>query len=159
MKIITILFFSILLNACGATEAAKTSLNESVNTQPKLVQENFKIEYTTQSRGSFNKIILENKTVSFQNGHSSKPVVTSCSEKDWDDLMATVSELNLKGMNILESPSKAHQYDGAAAVNLNVIKNNESYRVPTFDEGKPNKEIETLINLVIKIADTTKEKN
>lgn len=162
MKTITILLFTIILNSCGATKEA-TSLADANSTttleNSKITQENVKIEYSSQSRGFFNKIISENKTVSLQNRHDSKPLVSSCSDKDWDKLMAMASELNLKDLSTLEAPSKAHQYDGAPIANFSITKDGNTYEVPTFDAGNPHKDIATLVEMVINIANKSKEKN
>lgn len=125
----------------------------------KMAQDSFSIEYTAITRGVYKKIILENKTISVQNSHSGDPLVKPCKDEDWKTLLQAISELNLKNMSALEAPSKAHQYDGAQAVTFSITKEGNTYQVPTFDAGNPNKEIAPLIELVLNIAETTKEKN
>ncbi|MEJ6792089.1 MAG: META domain-containing protein [Lacinutrix sp.] len=133
-------------------------LSANKTTNAKRAQENIKIEYRAHTRGYLNKIVLENKTVSVQESHSVEPVAKPCSEEDWDALMQLVSAIDLKGLNTLEAPSKAFQYDGAAITNLTVYKDSNTYETPPFDSGKPNKEIETIVEMVLKIANSSKEK-
>ncbi|AUC82783.1 META domain-containing protein [Lacinutrix sp. Bg11-31] len=139
--------------------AKKELLSATKSTESKLTQDTIKIEYRAHARGNFKNIILENKTVSVKNKYDGKPIVLSCNDTDWDMLLKMVSDTNLKTLATLEAPSKAHQYDGAAIANLIITKEGETYTTPAFDAGNPNKDIESLVNLVIKIAEVTKEKN
>ena len=124
-----------------------------------VAENNIKIEYKAHSRGAFSQIILDNKTVSVKNGRTTEPNVKTCSNEDWSTVLKQVSELNLKALPTLEAPSKAHQYDGAALANFSITKDGETYSVPTFDAGNPNEEIKSLYKLVMKISNSTKEKN
>lgn len=136
-----------------------TLLTATNTINQKVSQETFKIEYKTQSRGSFNKIVLDNKAVSIQKGHGAEPVAKVCSNENWSTAKNLVENLNLKALSNLQPPTKAHQYDGAAMANFSITKNGETFNVPVFDAGKPNKEIEPLVTLLLKIANQSEEKN
>ncbi|AEH01023.1 META domain-containing protein [Lacinutrix sp. 5H-3-7-4] len=128
-------------------------------TEEKTIQEDIKIEYKTQSRGSFNAIVLKNETISIQKGHNTVAKTKAYSSKDWQTALQLIENLNLKALSNLQPPTKAHQYDGAAMANFSVTKNGDTYNVPVFDAGKPNKEIEPLVTLLLKIANQSEEKN
>ena len=142
---------------------AKTELISAVkstdNSEKKLTQDGLKVEYKASARGHLKEIILENKTISIQNGHNVKPEIKACNNEDWDMVLKMVTDINLKNINTLEPPSKAHQYDGAALAGLTITKDGETYTTPAFDAGNPNKEIKALVDLVNNIGTATKEKN
>ena len=151
--------FTLVDNIITLLNAKKELLSATKNFEEKRTQDTISIEYRANTRGSFKKIVLKNNTVSVQNKHDGEPIVQTCNIEDWDMLLKMISNTNIKALTTLEPPSKAHQYDGAAIASLSVIKDGETYQTPAFDDGKPNKAIESLVNLVIKIADATKEKN
>ncbi|WP_034060751.1 META domain-containing protein [Lacinutrix jangbogonensis] len=149
--------FEIKDNTLTLLNAKKELLSATKTTEAKTAQNNLKIEYRAHTRGSYKNIILENNTVSVQESFDVKPVAKACASEDWSTLMEMVSELNLKSMSALEAPSKAHQYDGAAIANFTVIKDGETYTVPSYDAGNPNTEIKALVEMVLKIGEKSKE--
>jgi heat shock protein HslJ len=151
--------FQIKDNKLALLNAKEELLTATKQTEAKSTQDAIKIEYRAHTRGSFKNVVLENKTVSVKNKYDGKPIVATCNDKDWDMLLKMVSDTNLETLATLEAPSKAHQYDGAAIANFTIIKDGDTYQTPPFDAGTPNKDIEPLVNLVIKIAEVTKEKN
>lgn len=151
--------FNIKDTTLTLSQGDKKLITASKINNSKVAQNNIKIEYKAHSRGAFSQIILDNKTVSVKNGRTTEPNVKTCSTEDWNAILEQVSELNLKALPTLEAPSKAHQYDGAALANFSITKDGETYSVPTFDAGNPNEEIKSLYKLVMKISDSTKEKN
>lgn len=151
--------FEIKENKLVLLNTTKKLLTATKNTESKLTQDTIKIEYRAHARGNFKNIILENKTVSVKNKYDGKPIVLLCNDADWDMLLKMVSDTNLKTLTTLKAPSKAHQYDGAAIANFIITKEGKTYTTLAFDAGNPNKDIESLVNLVIKIAEVTKEKN
>ena len=151
--------FKIKNNSITLLNNKTTLLNAIKARDAKIAQETIKIEYRAHTRGYLNKIVLENKTVSVQESFNVEPTVKPCSDEEWNAIMKLVSEYNLKNLNTLEAPSKAFQYDGAAITNLTVYKNGETYQTPPFDNGKPNQEIASIVEMILKIAKSSKEKN
>ncbi|WAC01224.1 META domain-containing protein [Lacinutrix neustonica] len=129
--------------------ATKTSAAE-------MMQNDIKIEYKAHTRGSFKKIIIDNKKVTVQNVIDGKAEVKTCSDEDWKALMTLIEKTDLKAMTTLEAPSKAFQYDGAAMVNFSILIDGDTYNAPGFDAGNPNKAIEPLVTMVLNIAAETK---
>ncbi|WP_083678162.1 META domain-containing protein [Lacinutrix venerupis] len=152
--------FEIKDNKIIFKKAEKELLSAIKNTDAKIMQDhNISIEYSTSTRAASKKITLKDKTVSVQNRNDNTPKTTNCSNENWAKVMAMVSNLNLKTLTTLEPPSKAHQYDGAPLAYFSITKDGETYKTPAFDAGKPNKEIEPLVSMLVNIGKSTTEKN
>ncbi|WP_299884059.1 META domain-containing protein [uncultured Lacinutrix sp.] len=150
--------FKIENNTITLLKGATELLTAKKNTEEKMAQDNnTTITYRAHTRGSFKKIILDNKTISVQDNVNGKPTLKSCSNEDWSKLMNMVSDYNLKSLSTLEAPSKAFQYDGAPITNFTIVKDGNTYDVPPFDAGNPHKDIAPLINMVLNIAKETKQ--
>lgn len=163
MKTITIILFTLILNTCGNTKATTNETAEEPNPTSeeqmeisKTVQDNITIEYRAHTRGSFKKIVINNKKITVQNVIDGKEEVKTCSDEDWNALMALIQDTDLKAMTTLEAPTKAHQYDGAPMVNFSITIDGDAYDAPVFDGGNPNKAIEPLVTMVLNIASETK---
>jgi len=159
MKIITLILFTVILNACsGAKEASNaTSTESSDKIQTEKMMKDIQnldvaLEYSAITRGSYYVLKINNKKVSFQKNRSDKPTVKSIKDIDWKDLMLLVDITDLKGMSEMKAPSKARLYDGAPIGEFKIIKDGETYAVPNFDAGKPNKGLAELINKMLAIA-------
>lgn len=164
MKTIAILLFTIIINSCCTANkttnlsAANTNSNAKTDIEEsKITQENVKIEYSAHARGNFKKIILDHKTVSVQQGFDVEPTVKPCSDEDWNSMMKLVSGFNLKSMRTLEAPSQAHRYDGAPITSFTITKDGNTHEVPSFDAGNPHKDIAPLVEMVLNIAEKSKE--
>jgi heat shock protein HslJ len=132
-------------------------LSANKTTDAKMSQEVIKIEYQAHARGIYNMIVLENETISIQDSYNGDILVKSCSSTDWKSITDMALGLDLKGLKNLEAPSKAFQYDGAAIGSFSITKEGNTYKVPTFDAGNPNKEIAPLVEMVLNIAEKSKE--
>jgi len=158
MKTFTIILFTIFLNACGGSKTAASEQGKLTNynvEEREMGYENVNIKYITHARGNFQKIILDNKSVSMQKGYESKPLTKTCSDKDWKALIALLKSSNLKELTQLEAPSKAHRYDGAAMANFTITLGRSVYDLKPFDAGNPHEKYANLVNKVIKIAETS----
>lgn len=128
--------------------ASKTAPKEKISQSL-----NYTIEYTAVSRGFFKVLKVENNTISAQNDRSSKPLIRTCTSNEEKKLDEMISSLDLKTLETLEIPSKAHQYDGAAIATLKIINKEGSYETPSFDHGNPPKEIEALVNQLVSMTE------
>lgn len=160
MKTITILLFTILLNACGgAKEAtANASANEQLQktemaTEKAQETEKVVIEYSAITRGSFYVLKINGKKVSTQTTPNEKPTFKAVGEDNWNDLMKIVNSVDLKAMEKMKAPSEKRFYDGAAIGELKITKDGETYQVPNFDAGNPNEGVSDLINKMLAIAE------
>ena len=153
MKTITLIVFTIILNACGG--AKSTALNIEASKETTIEATNMfqdtttTIEYSAVTRGTFMQVKITNESITFQNSRGEKPITKVCSQEEWAKLMVMLQEIDIKRLPSLEPPSKAHQYDGAAIATLIVTKDGEVYRTQAFDAGNPNEAIADLVNEMI----------
>ena len=158
MKTITILIFTVLLNACGGAKdlsaSAKSDDNKSNTAMTKATQDlnNVTIEYSAITRGVFYVLSINNKKASIKKNRTDEPTIMTIEDVDWQDLMQLVDVTNLKGMPSMKAPSAARLYDGAAIGGLKITKDGETYQVPSFDAGNPNTEVADIINKMLEIA-------
>ncbi|WP_452596632.1 hypothetical protein [Pontimicrobium sp. MEBiC01747] len=159
MKIITLLLFTVILNACGGAKEASNSAaaqsGEDVQNETlmkNLQNLNVALEYSAITRGSFYELKMSNKKATIQKNRNDKPTEKTINDTDWKDLMLLVDITDLKGMPAMEAPSKARFYDGAPIGEFKIIKDGETYAVPNFDAGKPNKGVADLINKMLAIV-------
>lgn len=124
--------------------SSKTALQDTVSN----------ITYTTQSRGSFEEISISKEGVAISKSNDSNAkTIYKIGEKDWQELMALVSEVPLEKLSRLEAPTDKRLYDGAAMANLKLSKDGKIVETPTFDHGYPPKAIENLVNKVLSVRD------
>lgn len=124
------------------------------NISSKIAQgDDYSIEYSAITRGSYLNISIKDDSIISQKNRSSAPETRKCSQKETTDIFKKVALLNLEELQNLEPPSTAHQYDGAAGVTFTITKNGKTYRTKTFDAGKPNAEIEDLVNTILSMAE------
>ncbi|SDZ78391.1 hypothetical protein [Bizionia paragorgiae] len=156
MKTITILLFTIILNACGAsTEASKAAA--LTDTQAKMEQsEDLSLEYEAVTRGTYKNITIKNRMVSWVNERNAKPQVVSLDDKQWESLVTLVNAVDLTSIPKLEAPSKAHQYDGAPIGSLTVSKNGETYKTQAFDAGNPHADLVEVIEQMMALTNGKK---
>ncbi len=161
MKTITLLFFTILLNACsGSKDLATNAKNPNVDTKTSkehtITSDITKIEYVAVSRGTYNRITILPKTVTTQMSKTNKEVSKSLSNKDWAKLNALAKEINIPGIPNLKAPSVKHQYDGAAGAYFQISIGQKNYKTITFDNGNPPKELEKIIEKLFSFTKSTK---
>lgn len=113
---------------------------------------NLTFRYAASSRGSYTLIEVNKETVTSQFNRAEKENVQSCSKDDWNALKTLSESIDPKSITNLEAPSKAHQYDGAAAANVTITVDGQQYSTPTFDAGNPPKEIAELVTKLNSIA-------
>ncbi len=158
MKTITILIFTVLLNACGGAKdisaSAQSDESKSNASMEKAMQDlnDVTIEYSAITRGVFYVLSVNNKKASIKKNRTDEPTIITIDDIDWQDLMQLVDITNLKGMSSMKAPSAARLYDGAAIGGLKITKDGETYEVPSFDAGNPNTEVADLINKMLAIA-------
>jgi hypothetical protein len=109
--------------------------------------ENAVVEYTTSSRGFYQKIILTNKIISISKNRNGaeKPLSRSVSEDDQNDIVAGLKTIQLDKLSSLESPTKKRLNDGAAIANLKITYKGKSYQTASFDHGYPPESIKKLV--------------
>ena len=147
MKLIT--FLALVLFTCISCNCQKKALEQkSVAAQQEM--ENSSIEYVANTRGFYQKIVVQNKKIAISNDRevSKMPEAISISEADWKELVVAFNEVNLKELPNLKAPTEKRFYDGAATATLNITYKETLYVSSNFDHGYPPAAIEKLVNKI-----------
>jgi hypothetical protein len=146
MKLLSILFLSLIVGkACNGEK--KQNIDYAV------------IEYVANTRGFYQKIVIDKKTVSISSERkSNKPaIVKKISDADWKILNDSFEDIDLEELKDLKSPTEKRFYDGAAIANLKISYNDEVYESSSFDHGFPPYEIKKLVNKINSFAKQNNE--
>ncbi len=146
MKTITLILLTVFLGKSCTNEAQ----NDLINTT---------IQYTANSRGFYQKIIIINQkaTISRDRNEGALPEEIKISDADWKELVATFGKINLEEIPKLKDPTQKRFYDGAAIANLKIRYQDQEYETTDFDHGFPPKEIEKLVNKIVALAKEKEE--
>lgn len=139
MKIISLLFLTLIL---GKNCQSQNSMD--LNTA--------KVEYTANSRGLYNNTVVENKTVSVTKTRDGKPVSSSLTDAQWNNLIKEFQKVNLEEIQNLKAPTQKRFHDGAAMANLKITYKGKTYESQTFDNGNPPEKIKNLVNTILSFS-------
>ncbi|VXB37977.1 conserved hypothetical protein [Flavobacterium sp. 9AF] len=164
MKALTILSTLIItISSCNcqkkATETTMGTSSEKTETMTSESKEapstqNFPVlVYESMSRGFFKKITLENNTIAVQNSRDEEPKIKTLTGEEVKAIEKAYNSIDVKEIPNLKAPTEKRFYDGAPITNLEVRMDDHIYRSTDFDGGIPPKEIENLVNTILKIAD------
>ena len=143
MKIISLLFLTLFLG-------------KNCQSQTNVDMETAKIEYTANSRGLYNNIVVENKTIAVTNTRDGKPDSNSLTDLQWNTLISEFKKVNLEEIPNLKAPTQKRFHDGAAMANLKITYKGKTYESQTFDNGFPSEKIKKLVETLL-LFTTTKE--
>ncbi|MEC5165335.1 hypothetical protein RCH18_001062 [Flavobacterium sp. PL11] len=137
MKILTAFFFLIFLGK-GCDGVTAQDMKTAV------------IEYTASSRGFYQKITVNNQTVTISKDRNddNKSILLKINASDWNELVSYFKEVQLDQMVKLKAPTEKRFYGGAAIANLKITFDEKDYETPNFDHGFPPKEIKQLVDKV-----------
>lgn len=142
MKVIAIIFLTLFLTK-GCEEQSNTDLSTAI------------IEYTANSRGFYNKTVVENKTVSFTDTRDGNPVTSTLTEEQCNVLLTDFKKLDLGEIPNLKAPTEKRFHDGAAMANLKITYKGEQYESQTFDNGFPPEKIKNIVNTILSFSKKT----
>ena len=134
MKILSILFLTIFLgNGCDSAKAQDL--------------ENAIIEYTANTRGFYQKIIVKDKTVTISKDRDGRDQATpiKINEADWKEIVTYFDTVEIEQLSKFKAPSEKRFHDGAAIANLKVTYKGKTYETTDFDHGFPPKEIQQFV--------------
>lgn len=137
MKLLYLFLTSVcLINSCVCQN--KNDLNKA------------KIEYTANTRGFYQKIIVQNQMVTISKDRNNVGIDEGIkiSTKDWKQLQGYFKTLKLEHLASLKAPSTKRRYDGAAIATFVVYYKDTSYQAPNFDHGNPPLEIKKIVNKI-----------
>jgi hypothetical protein len=143
MKIST-LFVSLFL-VCIGCNSSKTSIAPNKQNYETLV-----IEYVANTRGFYQKVVVQNHTVSSTNDRNGQeqPSIQKVSDDDWNFLISEFNKVILDEVPNLKAPTEKRFYDGAAIASLKITFNGKTYETKDFDDGFPPAEIQKVVEIV-----------
>jgi hypothetical protein len=153
MKLLFSLLTILMLNKeCDQKKTMDATNEAATNSEnsPKIMQDDAKISYEASTRGFYEKIWVgrDSITVTADRNHKSSMSYPT-PEKDWNELMTLLKDVDIEEMPNLESPTKMRHYDGAAHATLTVGKGESETQSNSFDHGHPPKAIEPVVNKVL----------
>lgn len=116
-------------------------------------QETYNISYKAVARGVSKMINIKGNVLSVQNNRNSIPKTMVLSEIQLDSITEKLQDIDLKTLETLPSPSKAHQHDGALSAYLKIEHLGSTYQTPSFDHGNPPKAIKTLVEQILSLSE------
>lgn len=160
MKILFSLLALVMINKeCAQhknTEATQTVVDSKDSI--KINQDDMRISYEALSRGFYEKIWISKDSITVTNDRNHmKSMSHPTSQKDWNELIAIVNQVDIKSLPNLEAPTAMRQYDGAAFATLAITQGKEEIKTNSFDHGHPPKAIETLVNKVLSMNDISEK--
>jgi hypothetical protein len=142
MKILSLLFLTLFLG-------------KNCQSQNNLDLSTAEIEYTANSRGQYNNIVVKNKTVSVTKTRDGKPISSSLTDAQWNALINEFQKVNLEEIPSLKAPTQKRFHDGAAMANLKITYKGKTYESQTFDNGFPPEKIKKLVNTLLSFSNKT----
>jgi len=141
MKVAYLILISIFMTK-GCSEDAKKDLKNTT------------IQYVANTRGSFQKITIQNQEISISKNRNEdgKGTTTKILDAEWNQLVLLFSKIDLFKLNSYEAPTQKRFYDGAAMANLSIINKGKEYQSLTFDNGTPPIEIADFVNKVTSLV-------
>lgn len=151
MKKIALLILTLAFAiGCSSTKKALTNADTAKGS--------LSFEYIASTRGVYKKVVVTSDSIVAIRDHSMKNVTTKSIDKsDWNQLAVAADKVNLDGLDSVKAPSTKHQFDGALAANLKLIKDGKEYTSTTFDHGNPPTEIAAIVRKIIAISDIDKK--
>jgi hypothetical protein len=167
--LLSIFTLAILTGSCNSKKEAVSTSDEAEqmvaskpgretsNSKSDIVQDNYKkfmVIYETSTRGAFKHIGISKSEITISKDRNLKEIDTfECKPKDWKELNELLSNSLVENLDLLEAPTQKRLHDGAPHATLSVVKGDVVMMTPTFDHGYPPKEIETLVNKVLSMAE------
>ncbi len=109
------------------------------------------IEYTANTRGFYQKLMVNNGVLSISEDRNSdaKAKAVSLSKEQSQELVSTFQEINLEDLNDYKAPTEKRFHDGAAIGQLKITYQGKTYESKEFDHGNPPVEIEKFVDKLV----------
>ena len=112
------------------------------------------IEYTANTRGFFQKLMVNNGVFSKSEDRDSeaKAEVIGLSKQESQDLISAFQDINLEELSEYKGPTEKRFYDGAAIGKLKITYQGKTYESQDFDHGNPPVEIEKFVDKLVSLS-------
>ena len=143
MKVVT--FLAALFFICTGCDSGKSTLVPEKQNYETLV-----IQYETNTRGFYQKLVVQSHTISSTNDRKGikTPIVQKISDADWKRLLSEFNKVDLENLPNLKPPTQKRLYDGAAFANLKISFKGKTFETTSFDHGNPPLEIQKVVAIV-----------
>ncbi len=113
------------------------------------------VVYEAFSRGSFFYLKINETTIEKSIDRSLKnPASKKCSKKEWQNILSYIEKINLEKISELQAPSEKSHTDRALQAQLKISTPDLTFTSSNFDHGNPPKEIESLVNTMLSLAES-----
>ena len=166
---LTLFTLTVILASCKCKKAvleedkaavvmsSNENLNSSMGSNQKETdkqQQGALVKYSANSRGYHLEVVFSEAGLSFTTIRDSKDFKSvKISQKDQDELVSLVKQINPEDLQKLEAPTMLRLHDGAAHADFQLIKNGITYNSTGFDHGHPPAKIEKLINKLVSFTE------
>jgi hypothetical protein len=143
MKVVT--FLAALLFVFSACDSSKSALEPEKQNYKTLV-----IQYEANTRGFYQKLVVQNHTISSTNDRKGikTPIIQKISDTDWNALIFELNKVDLENLPNLKPPTQKRLYDGAAIAELKITFKGKTFETKSFDHGNPPMEIQKVVEIV-----------
>ncbi len=161
MKGILLMVLMVMIGVGCNCRKHTVSQTSGVLDQESIVSESqlpMRIAYEANTRGFYQKIVIQNQQVfiSTDREGTAVPVSKRISDPDWKAITGFLAEIDLETLPHLKGPTEKRFYDGAAIAHLEIRHKEKEYHTSNFDHGFPP---ESLKKLVTQIVSLTADKN
>ena len=141
-------FFALL--GCNCQKKAMEESKETSKTTTVKQYDLPRIEYVANTRGFYEKIVIENKMVWVSKVRDAKDLgePVAISDDVNKELASYLKAVNLDQLATYKDPTQKRFYDGAAMAQLKITVDGKEYQTTNFDHGYPPIEIEKLVNKI-----------
>ena len=141
----TLTFLALLLFVCSGCDSRKSTFDAEKQNYETLV-----IQYKANTRGFYQKLVIQNQTISSTDDRNGvkKPIVQKISDDDWNALIFEFNKVDLEGLPNLKAPTEKRFYDGAAIAGLKITFKGKTFETTNFDHGFPPIEIQKVVEIV-----------
>ena len=141
----TLTFLSALLFVCSGCDSSKSTFEPEKQNYETLV-----IHYEANTRGFYQKLVVQNHTISSTNDRKGikTPIVQEISDADWNLLLSEFNKVDLEGLPNLKAPTNKRSYDGAAIAGLKISFKGKTFETTSFDHGTPPMELQKIVEIV-----------
>lgn len=152
MKAVTLFITSVLFFlSCNCKKA--TSMTSEKQTETTTLQELPKLIYESSSRGFYKLVAIEKNKITIVSSRGEAGVSKDLSVTEVEAIKNHLDVLDLNKIPSLKAPSEKRFSDAAPITNLEIIKEDQSFKTVDFDGGYPPEYIADLVNKILKIAE------
>ena len=114
--------------------------------------------YVSGSMGGSNSTYVKQDSIYFtkMDRHGAISKGNELSKADWKSISKISKTIDLNGIDTIQSPTNRRQVDAAPYAYLVIETKDSIYQSASFDGGKPPIKLESVVNSIIKLANSSK---